>query len=123
MNALNQIAQHLKVEANNIIKCEEWANVWFVVLAGKCGRFVSKKVVKMEDTHGLTDSRLISRLKRVEQGKSNKDSLEQDLRASLASLALGRDFGESIEDYHLRRPSIKKMVDERKIVLKILAAL
>jgi hypothetical protein len=46
MNALSQIAAHLEIEASQIIKCEEWATVWFVVTQNKGGRFVSKKVVK-----------------------------------------------------------------------------
>jgi len=45
MNALNQIANYLKIESNEIKRCEKWANVWFVVIAGKGGRFVSKSVV------------------------------------------------------------------------------
>ena len=48
MNPLNQIAAHLKVESTKIIKCEEWASVWFVVIRGKGGRFVSKSVVKRD---------------------------------------------------------------------------
>jgi hypothetical protein len=47
MNALNQIAQHLKIEASRIIRCEEWATCWFVVVAGKGARFVSKSVIKL----------------------------------------------------------------------------
>lgn len=40
-----QIAQHLQVSPNQIIKVEEWANCYFVVAKGIGGRFVSKKVV------------------------------------------------------------------------------
>lgn len=47
MNAVNQIARNLKIEASRIIRCEEWAKVWFVVIQGKGARFVSKKVVKV----------------------------------------------------------------------------
>jgi hypothetical protein len=77
----------------------------------------------MENTDGLTDSRLISRINRVKQGHSDKRRFEQDLHSSIASLTLGRDFGESIEEYHLRRPDIKKMVTERQTALKVLASL
>ena len=41
------IAQHLQVSPNQIIKIEEWANCYFVVIQGKGGRFVSKKVVEV----------------------------------------------------------------------------
>ncbi|HEY9598398.1 MAG TPA: hypothetical protein V6D33_12070 [Cyanophyceae cyanobacterium] len=39
------IAQHLQVSPNQIIKIEEWANCYFVVIKGLGARFVSKKVV------------------------------------------------------------------------------
>jgi hypothetical protein len=42
-----QIASFLKIENSAIVRCEEWANVWFVVIAKKGARFVSKKAVKM----------------------------------------------------------------------------
>lgn len=42
---LLQIAQHLQVSPNQIIKVEEWKNCYFVVVKGVGGRFVSKKVV------------------------------------------------------------------------------
>lgn len=48
MNALNQIAKHLEIDANQIKRCEEWAKVWFVVIQGKGGRFVSKAVVAVQ---------------------------------------------------------------------------
>lgn len=41
-----QIAQHLQVNPNQIIRIEEWANCYFVVVKGLGGRFVSKKVVE-----------------------------------------------------------------------------
>lgn len=46
MNALTQIANYLKVKTAQIKRCEEWAKVYFVVIASKGGRFVSKSVVK-----------------------------------------------------------------------------
>lgn len=48
MNPTTQLAlaNHLQVSPNQIKRIEEWANCYFVVVAGKGGRFVSKKVVK-----------------------------------------------------------------------------
>lgn len=43
-----QIANFLNVSPNQIKRCEEWANVYFVQVHGFRPRFVSKKVVKME---------------------------------------------------------------------------
>lgn len=40
-----QIAQHLQVSPNQIIRIEKWENCYFVVVKGLGGRFVSKKVV------------------------------------------------------------------------------
>jgi ribosomal protein L3 len=52
MNAQAQIAIHLNIAASAITRCEEWANVWFVVIVGRGARFVSKKVVK--EMKGIT---------------------------------------------------------------------
>jgi hypothetical protein len=46
MNA--QIAQHLNIAESAIIRIEEWANVLFVVCRKLGGRFVSKRVAKVE---------------------------------------------------------------------------
>ena len=70
MNALNQIAAHLKIESSKILKCEEWASVWFVVLAGKGGRFVSKKVVKKQMPKQVNKSKPILRVKSVKTNSS-----------------------------------------------------
>lgn len=42
-----QVSSHLKVAQENIKKIQEWAHVYFVVIRGIGGRFVSKKVVKI----------------------------------------------------------------------------
>jgi hypothetical protein len=49
MNALTQIATYLNVSPNRIKRCEEWAKVYFVVIEGKGGRFVSKGIVTMKN--------------------------------------------------------------------------
>lgn len=41
-----QIANFLNISPNAILRCEEWAHIYFVVVSGFGGRFVSKKVVK-----------------------------------------------------------------------------
>ncbi len=46
MNA--QIAAHLNVNESEIIRVEEWSQVLFVVVTGKGGRFVSKRVIRQE---------------------------------------------------------------------------
>jgi hypothetical protein len=47
MEIKRQIAEYFKLyHESQITRCEEWANVWFVVIEGKGGRFVSKTVVK-----------------------------------------------------------------------------
>ena len=120
MNAANQIAQHLKIEVSRITRCEEWASCWFVVIQGKGSRFVSKKVVKMNQQQEITDPQLIKRLERVRTGKSNKSKFEQDLKSGIASICLGRDFGETVEQFYKRRPDAKKRIDERNFVLKLL---
>ncbi|HEY9640140.1 MAG TPA: hypothetical protein V6C57_06630 [Coleofasciculaceae cyanobacterium] len=43
MNA--QIASFLQIQESAIIRVEEWAKVLFVVVAGKGGRFVSKRII------------------------------------------------------------------------------
>jgi hypothetical protein len=52
--ATAQIASFLKIEDSVITRCEEWASVWFIVIAKKGARFVSKKVVKMTQPKTLT---------------------------------------------------------------------
>ena len=42
-----QIADFLNISPNAILRCEEWAHIYFVVISGHGGRFVSKKVVKV----------------------------------------------------------------------------
>lgn len=44
---LNQIATYLQVSTNSIVRCDEWANVYFVIVAGCRPTFISKKVVKV----------------------------------------------------------------------------
>lgn len=41
-----QIANFLKIPNTSILRCEEWTNVFFIVIEGKGGRFLSKKIVK-----------------------------------------------------------------------------
>ena len=48
--AIAQVAQSLGVSPNQIKRCEEWASVIFVVVHGRRGQFVSKKVAKMADS-------------------------------------------------------------------------
>lgn len=43
-----QIAQHLNIAESAILRIEEWANVLFVVCRKLGGRFVSKRVAKVE---------------------------------------------------------------------------
>jgi hypothetical protein len=43
------IAQKLNVLESAIVRVEEWANVLFVVVKGLGARFVSKKVIKVEN--------------------------------------------------------------------------
>lgn len=45
------IAQHLNVTESIIAKVEEWAHVLFVRFIGRRPRFVSKKVVEMDNAH------------------------------------------------------------------------
>ena len=45
MSAQLQIAKYLKVSPNQIKRCEEWANVWFVVVHACRPTFISKKVI------------------------------------------------------------------------------
>lgn len=40
-----QIADFLNIPSNAILRCEEWEYIYFVVIAGRGGRFVSKRVV------------------------------------------------------------------------------
>lgn len=47
--AIAQIANYLNVSPNQIKRCEEWASVLFVQVHGCRPRFVSKKVVQVED--------------------------------------------------------------------------
>lgn len=42
------VARHLNVAESAIVRVEEWAHVLFVVVKGLGARFVSKKVVKVE---------------------------------------------------------------------------
>ena len=42
--SIQAISQHLKVAEQAIVKIEEWANCFFVVVRGLGARFVSKKV-------------------------------------------------------------------------------
>lgn len=46
MNAA--IAQHLNVTESAIVRVEEWSNVLFAVIKGIGGRFISKRIAKME---------------------------------------------------------------------------
>lgn len=46
---IRQIASYLNIDYGYIIRCEEWAAVWFVVIEGKGGRFISKSVVKYSE--------------------------------------------------------------------------
>lgn len=41
---LTAIAKHLQVETTQITRIDEWATVYFVVIKGLGGRFVSKRV-------------------------------------------------------------------------------
>lgn len=45
--AIAQVANFLSVSPNQIKRCEEWASVLFVIVHGRKPRFVSKKVVVM----------------------------------------------------------------------------
>lgn len=45
MSAQLEIAKYLKVSPNQIKRCEEWANVWFVVIHACRPTFISKKVI------------------------------------------------------------------------------
>jgi len=63
--AVAQVAKFLKVSPNQIKRCEEWSKVLFVVVVGSRPRFVSKKVLKVQQEY--TDIReyqeALSRLK------------------------------------------------------------
>lgn len=45
----SQVAAHLKIAVSQVLRVEEWPHVLFAVVAGKGGRFVSKKVLKMAE--------------------------------------------------------------------------
>lgn len=45
----SQVAAHLKIEVSQVLRVEEWSRVLFAVIAGKGGRFVSKKVLEMQE--------------------------------------------------------------------------
>lgn len=51
--ATAQIAKHLNVVENAIVRVEKWAKVLFVVVKGLGARFVSKKVIEVKNI-GLT---------------------------------------------------------------------
>ena len=66
-----QIANFLNVSPNAILRCEEWVHIYFVVISGYGGRFVSKKVVKvnvdnMEDIWEQQDKEQEQRAESVE---------------------------------------------------------
>ena len=43
MSVHEQIARELKIEESKILEIREWDKVYFVIIQGKGGRFVSKK--------------------------------------------------------------------------------
>ena len=43
-----QVAAHLNLEVSQVLRVEEWPHVLFAVIAGRGGRFVSKKVLEMQ---------------------------------------------------------------------------
>lgn len=49
MNTVTAVANHLNVVESAIVRVEEWANCLFAVVKGLGARFVSKKVVKVEE--------------------------------------------------------------------------
>lgn len=83
MNALNQIAQHLEIEASKITRCEEWAKVWFVVIQGKGARFVSKKVVKI-NLEGLCNDK--GNMFEVSYGMFHQETVKQRIGESLGKI-------------------------------------
>lgn len=92
MNALNQIATHLEIEASKISRCEEWVKVWFVVIHGKGARFVSKKVVAE-----MSEDKIISE-EVLENGMKRQKSVLDGRQVTLYSnFHTGGDFALRIQ--------------------------
>ena len=49
-----QIANFLDTDTSALVRCEEWANVWFVIVQVRRPRFVSKKVVKQVKVEAMS---------------------------------------------------------------------
>jgi hypothetical protein len=85
MNALNQIAAHLEIDTNKIKRCEEWDRVWFIVIQGKGGRFVSKNVVQEVETKRSEFEEIFGG--RIEDGTEQGRWLIYDCRRSGQTIA------------------------------------
>lgn len=63
---LNQIADYLQVSTSQIVRCDEWAKVYFVVVAGCRPTFISKKVIVMPKLSiNATYSETVSHMKKL----------------------------------------------------------
>ena len=84
MNAVSQIAQHLEIKVSRVVRCEEWASCWFVVIQGKGSRFVSKKVVKMTQFEGLCND--TGSMFEVSYGMFHTETVKQRIGESLGKI-------------------------------------
>lgn len=69
MNAVAAVASHLNVVESAVVRVEEWANCLFAVVKGLGARFVSKKVIKVEETKKVLCMWTLEARMRRQEGK------------------------------------------------------
>ena len=114
MNA-TAIANHLNIASEAIIKIEEWANVLWVKFVGGC-RFVSKKVIKMQNVDTAKASPNVqAKIKAAEKWRQKgKASLFDSVLKTLQSWSQ-----QTLEEYS-QLSHIKSVQDQYKIDQQII---